>query len=100
MEGNKMKMREALNNIGNAAAWVAENCNDQQTATYMNDIIAMTQAALSAPPRQCDVGTPDEQGVRCLATMRHWRKAYQGDALITAIMKWAREPYAEEGAGK
>lgn len=52
MESNVQKMRETLNNIGNAAAWVAENCNDQQK--HMNVIIAMVQSALSAPQRNCD----------------------------------------------
>ena len=56
--------------------------------------------ALTVPPRNCDVGSPEEQGIRCLATMRHWRKAYQGDALITAIMKWAQAPCEAEEGGK
>ena len=52
---NAAAMRDALNKVGNAAAWIAESCNDQQTAKYMNDIIAIVQAALSEPPRNCDV---------------------------------------------
>ena len=47
-------MREAMNKVGNAAAWIAERCNDQQTAKYMNDIIAIVQSAISAPARNCD----------------------------------------------
>ena len=52
--GNAAAMREALDRIGNIAGFVAENCDDQQTATYMNDIISNVQAALAAPPRNCD----------------------------------------------
>jgi hypothetical protein len=37
------KIRDALNKIGNISVWVAENCNDQQTAKYMNDIITIVQ---------------------------------------------------------
>lgn len=53
--GNAAAMREALKKVGNAAAWIAESCNDQQTATYMNDMIAIVQTASSAPARNCDV---------------------------------------------
>jgi hypothetical protein len=58
------KTREALNKIGNISAWVAENCNDQQTAKYMNDIIAIVQESVAAPLRNCDVGTAEEQSER------------------------------------
>ncbi len=49
--GNAAAVREALDKVGNAAAWIAESCNDQQTAKYMNDMIAIVQTALSAPAR-------------------------------------------------
>ena len=53
--GNAAAMRDALNKVGNAAAWIAESCNDQQTAKYMNDMIAIVQTALSAPARNQEV---------------------------------------------
>lgn len=93
MLGNQMTMREVLDRIfsrfsvdGLGRHWIRLNEYDWQ----------LIQSALSAPPRQCDVGSPEVQGIRCLATMRHWRKAYQGDALITDVMKWAQTPYTEE----
>lgn len=49
--------------------------------------------------RNCDVGTPEEQGERCLAQFEQWRRKGEGKKLITAIMTWAQMPY-EEGAGK
>lgn len=59
--GSAAAMREALNEVGNAAAWIAESCNDRQTAKYMNDIIAIVQSALSKPARNCDTNkTPRE----------------------------------------
>lgn len=58
------KQRDALNKIGNISAWIAENCNDQQTAKYMNDIIAIVQETVAEPLRNCDVGTVDEQEER------------------------------------
>ena len=63
--------------------------------------IPKANAALSAPPRQCDVGTAAEQGERCMAQFDQWRRKGDGMKLITAIMAWAQKPYeAEEGAGK
>ena len=57
--------------------------------------------ALSVPPRNCDVGTPEEQGERCLAQFEQWRRKGDGKKLITAIMMWAQMPYAaEEGGAK
>ena len=97
--GNAAALREALANIRKfVGAWQESGLIEKSMAEC---IFANCARALSAPPRNCDVGSPKVQGIRCLATFRHWRKAYQGDMLITAIMKWAQMPYAEEeGAGK
>lgn len=100
--GNVAAMRDALNNVGNATAWVAENCNDQQTAKYMNDIIAMVQAALSEPPRNCDVGTPEEQARRfdtfCSAHHFQSEKCCSGCPCQGAEceFKWSQMPYDKE----
>ena len=61
MEANNMKaMREALEEI-----WKEANTQ------YWNDngidltwLMAKAKSALSAPPRNCDVGTAEEQAVR------------------------------------
>ena len=100
---NYEQMREALNNIGNAAAWVAENCNDQQTAKYMNDVIEMVQSAISIPRRQCDVGTAEEQDDRfsdfCLKQgMCEKCEIYKrGGGLRLCHLRWAQMPYAQKG---
>ena len=61
--------------------------------------------ALSAPARQCDVGTPGEQSERmekAVCSKHHGcvrcplRKAKYSDCSLV----WAQTPYAEEGAGK
>lgn len=113
MEGNQQKTREALvalrdrfnNNVMayqdryfkfSGWHWHKKAKEAARWRDVFQELKEVCDAALALPPRNCDVGTPDEQGVRCLATMRHWRKAYQGDALITAIMKWAQGPYAVE----
>ena len=64
-------------------------------------IVGLCDAALSRPPRNCDVGTPEEQGERCLAQFEQWRRNGDGKKLITAIMMWTQMPYtAEEGGAK
>jgi len=54
---------DALDTMGNIAAWVRENCGDatNQTQKYMDDIIMFVKAALALPRRNCDVGTAVEQ---------------------------------------
>ena len=106
--GNIKGMREALNKVGNAAAWIAENCNDQQTAKYMNDMIAIVQTALSAPPINCEVGGFNEQQRR----FDHWCHQHpecegciiaeikkRGDSceLIWAQMKYEAQATPEKG---
>ena len=64
-------------------------------------IIRMRNALSANPIRNCDVGTPEEQGERCLAQLNEWRRKSDGKKLITAIMAWAQMPYkAEEGGAK
>ena len=102
--GNAAAMREALNKVGNAAAWIAENCNDQQTAKYMNDMIAIVQTALSEPARQCDVGTAEEQDRRRIAYCRDHsckicplRDSEHGG--VSCDITWAQKPYTSEKGG-
>lgn len=58
------KLKEALDKIGNISAFVAENCGNSDTAKYMNDIISIVQEIVAEPPRNCDVGTAEEQTER------------------------------------
>lgn len=63
--GNAAAMREALNDI----VWIAKialnvNCVGNGNDSELWNIIDKCKSALSAPPRQCDVGTPEEQSDR------------------------------------
>lgn len=62
--GNAVKLRKTLDDIGNACAWIAENCGNQETAKYLWEIVEKVKAALALPPRNCDVGTAVEQSER------------------------------------
>lgn len=107
-EGNQQKMREALVFLRDQELWMLEgnvrHCIGltvfglEQACKIMRGVI---EEALSAPPRNCDVGTAEEQGERCLAEFDQWRRKGDGKKLITAIMTWAQMPYtAEEGGAE
>lgn len=98
--GNAAAMREALVRC-DAIAQLPEVRNEQSIKDMRNII----KHALSAPARQCDVGTPGEQSERMEKAVcsKHrgcvrcpLRKAKYSDCTLV----WAQTPYAEEGAGK
>lgn len=77
MEGNQMKMREALEKIRRELNSYCNDCTlpdrmteDPPDYTCLRDslleIERIVDAALSAPPRNCDVGTAEEQANRFL----------------------------------
>ena len=88
MECNQQKMREAL-----AEARKVIKAMGGYWATVTLPII---DAALVAPARQCDVGTPAEQERRYKATGEVYHTL-----TLTNALAWAQTPYAaEEGTGK
>lgn len=102
MEGNQMKMREALVEIEKMAHCDLGNVYPKYRNKFdklVGGIERIARAALSAPPRNCDAGTPDEQGERCLAQFNQWRRKGDSRKLITAIMAWAQMPYTAEKGG-
>lgn len=108
MEGNKAKMREALEYV---IQW-REECISEEGADNVDDMIAVVNAALSAPARQCDVGTAAEQEVRFKRFCEsHWDLNKPGSACAGCPIvdervgtecefAWAQTPYAEEGGAK
>lgn len=115
--GNAAALREAV--VALLDALDSLGC-DESTATLaafvpdMADSSARCLAAfrkakeaLSAPARQCDVGTPEEQYRRhdkfCDATRNGMSGYHCEDAprCVFCFSKWSQTPYvAEEGAGK
>lgn len=59
--GNTAAMREAL--VAIRKALLVDSCMGPHTA-FHNEVDMLTAEALSAPPRNCDVGTADEQDAR------------------------------------
>lgn len=92
--------------VGNAAAMyealvkIAHYCDDENEMDdpYCADghiLSDMARAALSAPPRQCDVGTPEDQEARYKMTGEVYHTL-----TLTNALRWAQTPYeaAEGGA--
>lgn len=100
-------MDDNIHNLRDALEWLDRRIREE--AEYDGEMsnehaieLAFIQNMLAKfPLRQCDVGTPEEQGERCLAQFNEWRRKSDGKMLITAIMAWAQTPYeAEEGDAK
>ena len=85
-------LREALKRIV-AASIVAKNANAPEWILQrIADIFAMATTALAAPPRNCDVGTAEEQEERyAMFIKEHW-------TLGKTALQWAQMPYKEGGA--
>lgn len=104
MEANDMKaMREALMTIRKrlVAAYVSESEFMRQSSD--KPLVDLIDAALSKPPRQCDVGTAEEQAKRFndFCTMKGCR--FGGDKANKCPLDpdacefaWAQMPYEKE----
>ena len=91
--GNAAKMREALENIAEYAKAAACHTEDAHLLGYLNQIAMFAEDALSAPPRNCDVGTPEEQSKR----HREWcRQARCVFGCIRCMAEWLQLPYVRE----
>ena len=103
--GNPAKMREAFDNIAEYAKAAACHTDDAHLLGYLNQIERWAEAALSAPPRNCDVGTAEEQAERFAeycdseACKRNRCKSRAKALYIErCAIAWAQMPYDEGGA--
>ena len=112
--GNAAKLREALDDTVGLLEGILEAFKQGTGGVYTSDVseaIDKARAALAAPPRNCDVGTPDEQARRfedfCLEYIgcaeetggRHCVGCPLEKASKKATQKcelyWAQMPYVE-----
>lgn len=123
--GNAAKMREALERFNAVDLSVLEfpldgdsssiyNSNKKEipipywrVAELLNGVKAaqdMAESAISAPPRNCDVGKAEEQYARFYSFCDKYEECkecplWRGGGLVTkCFARWAQMPY-EEGAG-
>lgn len=106
MEGNQMKMRDALEAFVESVEWLCEGDESGRLKQQFGALLSAARAALSAPARNCDVGTEEEQIARYGEFCQHEcsscdRRIYchiRGEAYrMKCMMKWAQLPYEQEG---
>ena len=107
--GNGAKIREALAEIRDAAhVWISIGGISARRTIEM--IFDVAKAALAAPPRNCDVGTVEEQAQRMAHFCKKlYSKAVPGRHICSACkfhnkdvgwdcyFGWAQMPYEEGG---
>lgn len=110
--GNVAAMREALESV---AAWLLERFGNPADPDHdkAEGFYILTTGVLAAPPRNCDVGTPEEQLERWESFCnRNWNRNYASRGLdpcddcelvefgnCRCQLAWAQLPYeaAKEG---
>jgi len=110
--GNAAATYEALEKVRFYLPYMVQyvrlNWEDVDTGGYYDKILGIIEAALSAPPRQCDVGTAEEMRSRygryCQSHLcgkcEFDRETDDIDDEKSCIVRWMVSPYAEEGAAK
>ena len=91
--GNAAKMREALENIAEYAKAAACHTEDAHLLGYLNQMARWAEAAISAPPRNCD--RPECATTK--AAQEVWRKEDGGK---TAYYEWLLETSTAKGGSK
>ena len=99
---NAAAMREALEKVRFYLPYFLQymrlHREDEKAGGYYESILEVVSAALSEPPRNCDVGTAEEQITR----HREWCKSdncLPGIPCSVCFAKWSQMPY-EEGRSK
>ena len=105
--GNAAKMREALSSILGIADHLQTRFDIPKSASEeISELKQIAESALSAPPRNCDVGTVKEQAERFHAFCASNKKCgdvyscerCQFNSVEDCELAWAQMPYEEGGA--
>ena len=100
---NAAAMREALE----AAIPIMRACLfDYYNTTGVNKVVGEMKAALSAPPRNCDVGTSEEKDARHSKWCRRYgidgdmevACAHEDMSCVLCALRWEQMPYEEGGS--
>ena len=93
--GNSAAMREALESVRN---WCLNRLVNSSHQVTVEGLLSVVNAALSAPSRNCDVGTAEEQverHKRLCESMSHITKDCWVVGCSKCIAVWAQMPYEE-----
>ena len=104
-----MAMCEALSKILVLAEYLQTRCGVPKfVASEISEIEQAAKAALAAPPRNCDVGTPEEQTKRmdafCASHGEHIGQSWRCEkcplfTINRCELAWAQMPYDEKEGG-
>ena len=106
--GNAAAMREALERCASMGDQIDNQLGSSEDTVYAfrgerclaHNISECARAALSAPPRNCDVGTADEQVRRHLEwCKRNLYKCHSTPSCAACFAEWAQLSY-DEGSAK
>ena len=107
--GNRAKMREALESVDDAfssgSLYAPGDCPTPHDVSVFEDVRDKVKTALATPPRNCDVGTAEEQIGRHNEYCRHLKDTAARynfnldicDDCRYCFAKWAQMPYEEGG---
>ena len=98
--GNAEAMREALEQIRELLSIGGKP--DTAMCIRYEDAYLIAKEALSVPPRNCDVGTEEEQVSRynkfCMRSACNKCPFYVASELLACGVRWSQMPYDEGGA--
>ena len=111
--GNAKKMREALERCASMGEQIEKQLGSSEDTVYAfrgerclaHNISECARAALDAPPRNCDVGTVEEQDARHSKWCRKYgidgdmevACAHQDMSCTLCALRWSQMPYEEGG---
>ena len=104
--GNAAAMRKALESVRN---WCINRLVNAPYQVTVEGLLSFVNVGLSAPPRNCDVGTADEQAKRFHSFCKKFQSRIQGMCsplcpfidccdVCHCMTKWSQMPYKEGGA--
>lgn len=103
--GNAAKLGEALNELlgvfDSGLVKYSDSCDHSDTA-QIQYVIDKAEAALAAPPRNCDVGTVEEQAERFMKFCSDHQEPWHGCSNYCLMsekcaLTWAQMPYNQGG---
>lgn len=98
--GNAAAMRDALLE---ASIALSDATHHHLTEDDAKECLSVIESAIAAPPRNCDVGTVDEQSERFVKFCRHQKcnecKLRTNESFYECLLSWSKMPY-EEGDAK
>ena len=96
-ESNIKAMRDALNEIRSRLSYLYGRTDGTFEPPALKEVYEIAGTALSAPPRNCDVGTPEDQHNRFMRFCDSKSMGYcWGRGCRKCMAQWGQIPYEGE----